>query len=149
MSLLSINFFQRLVTSWAEDSTPPLNNPAPVLAPSQPTDLESLSRAPSIPQVFAIEIPGQVPALVRGDQYEDPLAELLIEEDVGYVISGGTTLQRSGEGVRITGYDIQIRATNLIRAFEVVHTFMVKADCPQGTKIRFHDRSFVIGETAK
>jgi hypothetical protein len=78
----------------------------------------------------------------RGEQYEDPLDEMLQAGGLGEVTGGGTMVQESGE---IDYADIEIGISgNVDETVGRIIAFLEEAGAPKGSKIIFADDDRVI-----
>lgn len=92
------------------------------------------------PQDFAyVVIPGDIQPFMRGERFEDPLAEALQSEGIGSVSGGGSQLDEPyPDGrPRVAHCGIDIELVDRSRALGFIRQKLIELDVPDGTEIHY------------
>jgi hypothetical protein len=82
--------------------------------------------------MFYVRIPANVQPIERGERFEDPLHDALVEASVGEVTGGGSQL---GEGTTVEYCGIDIAVVDRERGLDVIRRTMRELGAPPGTVI--------------
>jgi hypothetical protein len=98
------------------------------------------AQAPCEPRQFVyVMIPGDIQPLMRGERFEDPLAEVLKAAGLGSVSGGGSQLDDpypdGRPRVAFCGIDIDV--VDLDRALRAIRQKLAELDAPAGTELHY------------
>ena len=85
-------------------------------------DDESVKRYPNL---LHVQVDEDIQPIDRGDKYDDPLSDMLEEEELGTISRAGSKFVTEGEGLKITGFEIVVRVADQSAAEKRVREFML------------------------
>lgn len=83
-----------------------------------------------------IRIPDPVSPLERGEKYEDPLDDMLAENDLGEVTGGGT-MMNADNSIKYVGVDISVH--DVEKSLPLIAAKLREIGAPKGTVIEYGD----------
>lgn len=92
------------------------------------------------PETFLyVKLPGDIQPLERGERFEDPLADALIEAQLGDVTGGGSSMDEPDDDgrprVEFCGIDVDTAAPEAAR--RLIREKLLELGAPSGTEIHF------------
>ena len=85
----------------------------------------------------------QIGPIDRGERYEDPLGDALVEKGFGEADGGGTMQSKEGEILYI---DVHMYLTNPDESIPFVTRFLEERGAPKGSKLKIYDGDDVVRE---
>lgn len=95
--------------------------------------LTNNTKSDNKPQFFVATLNARLQPIHRGEIYEDPLADILIQANLGDVTGGGTSLNNDGE-VDYCDIEIQVSDSSAGSAAAVISA-LNKLGVPKGSKL--------------